>query len=410
MERPKKRRRGSKDGLWLRGSVYWARINGERVSTHCKDREAARIARARLERIAADPASSASARTTVHHMIAHVLADRKNAKGKTGGTLSPETLEVWRVKLGHFGRIAGMTTPLSEVTFGAVGEFLAQREKEGVSQHTRSKELAALRFALRLEQENGCYPHNVDHVTRTRRFAVGYKPRKRHLSWEEIPKLLSGLLQEDSQRVPMETIETAKAFQDAGRTLREIAWLMGKAISTVKRYLTMSDPEPTRGGDLRAKHAAWIIATGARWAESERAERYDHAMVNWHVRIRGTKTGAAERVIPIAPPFRALLTWAVDGSPKDVPMFPPWTNVNRSLRLACKRAGIERVSPNDLRRTHSSLLRQSGISLEDLAPVMGHTSTRMLEQVYGRTNIEALGRALEKLPTDRNLLPPKKEN
>lgn len=404
MEGKKKSRRRSKEGLYLRGGVWWTRIGGERVSTRCKDKEAARIARARLERIAADPASSASARTTVHHMIAHVLADRKTAKGKTGGVLSPETLEVWRVKLGHFGRINGMATPLSEVTYETVGSFLDQREREGASQHTRSKELSALRFGLRLEQESGNYAYNVDHVTRARRFAVGYKPRKRHLSWEEIPKLLGGILQEDSQRVPMERIEEAKRLRRL-LTLKQVADDMQCAVSTVKRYLTMPDPEPTRGGEFRARHAAWIIATGARWAESERAEKRDHDFDAWRVYLRGTKTGAAERTIPIAPPFRALLAFALVEAPSSGEIFGAWSNVNRSLRLACKRASIERVSPNDLRRTHSSLLRQAGVPLEDLAPVMGHKGTRMLELVYGRTNLEALGRSLDKVSAGPSLLP-----
>ena len=73
------------------------------------------------------------------------------------------------------------------------------------------------------------------------------------------------------------------------------------------------------------------------------------------------------------------------------------------LRLACKRAGIERVSPNDLRRTHASLLRQAGIALEDIAPILGHASTEMLQRVYGRTNIDALGKALARVEIPKPL-------
>lgn len=393
-----------RDGLWLRGRIYWTSIGGERVSTGCKDREAARVARARLEREAADPAHAASRRTKVGDMIAHVLADRKTAKGKTGGTLAPESLGVWETKLGHWARMLGIETPLAEVDYDAVGRGLDQREVEGASQHTRSKELAALRFGLRLEKQRGAYPHDVDHVTRTHRFAVGYKPRKRHLTWEEIPKLLAGLLQETSQRVPKERLDHAKYMRGNGQTLASIAAFLECSVSTVKRYLDMPDPEPSEGASLRAQHAAWIIATGGRRKESYGAEAGDHNVALWQVRIRGTKTGEADRVIPIAPPYRALLIFALAGRPSSGPIFPHWANVGRSLKLACARAGIERVSPNDLRRTHSSLLRQAGIALEDLAPIMGHTTTRMLELVYGRTNVEALGRALDKVP-EHDVLP-----
>lgn len=340
-------------------------------------------------------------------MIAHVMADRRAAPGKTGGTLSPEALDVWETKLGHVARILGTDTPLAEVQYDPVGRFLEQRHAEGASQHTRSKELACLRFGLRLEQANGNYPHNVDHVTRKGRFAVGYKPRKRHLTWEEIPLLIGGLLVELSNRVSEVSLQRARGLRAEGKTIAEIAAALERSVSTVKRYLTLPDPEPTRGGLDRAQHAAWIIATGARRKESYRAELADHDLESWTVRLRGTKTAGSERRIPVAPPFRSLLVFALRDRPPRGPLFERWANVHRSLKLACKRAGIEPVSPNDLRRTHFSLLRQDGVGLEDLAPVAGHTSTRMMELVYGHTNLEALGRALEKVPARGSLVPGK---
>jgi integrase len=44
----------------------------------------------------------------------------------------------------------------------------------------------------------------------------------------------------------------------------------------------------------------------------------------------------------------------------------PWVNVRRDLAAACRRAGIERVTPNDLRRTFASGMKQGG---EDSAVV-----------------------------------------
>lgn len=412
MAKQPKKRRVRKDGLYLRGRVWWCRIGGERRSTECKDVEAARIVRARLEREAADPAASLARRTTVMDMLAHVLEDRRTATGKTGGTLSPETLEVWRVKLGHFVRVVGPSTPLAEVDFDLVGKYLEKRERERAGQHTRSKELGALRFALRLEKQRGAYSGDVDHVTRKSRYAVGYKPRKRHLSWEEIPLLLAALIQEDPQRVTLAKLEEAMMLRAAGLTLAQVAHKLRCAISTAKRYLTMcaDDLAPKRGGDLRARHAAWFIATGGRDAESHRAELADHVLTEangerrWTVRIRGTKTGRADAVIPIAAVFHQLLEFALEGAPAAGSIFTEWTNVGRSLKLACERAGIERVSPNDLRRTHMSLLSQAGIPNSELKHISRHTTTRMLDLVYAHTNNEALTRALDRVPA-RNLLP-----
>ena len=350
-------------------------------------------------------------------MLGHVMEDRRTAKGKTGGTLSHHTIEIWRTKLSHPVRIIGPKAPLSECDYDAVSRFLADRGRERkwkgatepVSQHELWKELSALRFGLRLEKQRGAYPHDVDVVTRTRRFAVGSKPRKRYLSWEEIPKLLGALLQEDPQRVSAERLGEARYMRANGNTLASVAAWLDCSVSTVKRYLDMPDPGPVRGGLVRAQHTAWLIATAARDAEATRAELRDHDFDKWRVFIRGTKTAAAEAVIPIAPVFRPLLTFAVQGRPKTGPLFPAWANIGRSLALACKRAGIPRVSPNDLRRTHTSLLSQAGISNSELKHVTRHTTTRMLDIHYAQTNLDAVADALEKVTPRDNLLPHKKE-
>ena len=41
-------------------------------------------------------------------------------------------------------------------------------------------------------------------------------------------------------------------------------------------------------------------------------------------------------------------------------LFLPWSNVRRDLIAACQRAGIEAVSPNDLRRTYSMWMKAAG--------------------------------------------------
>ena len=65
-----------------------------------------------------------------------------------------------------------------------------------------------------------------------------------------------------------------------------------------------------------------------------------------------------------------------------------------ALRYAARRAGLEHVTPNDLRRTYAHLLRQAGASLANIAPTMGHADTRMLERVYGKLSPEELSQRL----------------
>ncbi|MGH7179913.1 MAG: tyrosine-type recombinase/integrase, partial [Tepidisphaeraceae bacterium] len=57
--------------------------------------------------------------------------------------------------------------------------------------------------------------------------------------------------------------------------------------------------------------------------------------------------------------------------------------------------------PNDLRRTFASWLVQQGVPLLTVATLMGHSSTRMVERVYGRLSKQNLDSAIALLPSFR---------
>ena len=69
---------------------------------------------------------------------------------------------------------------------------------------------------------------------------------------------------------------------------------------------------------------------------------------------------------------------------RQVAPFAAWRTVRRDLAEACAWAGIDRCSPNDLRRTFASWQVEAGVPLFPIAQAMGHKDTRMLERVYGR--------------------------
>jgi len=81
-----------------------------------------------------------------------------------------------------------------------------------------------------------------------------------------------------------------------------------------------------------------------------------------------------------------------------VPVVERWLNVRRDLRAACKRVDIAPVSANDLRRTYSSWMKQSGEDSALVARLLGHSSTRMVDLVYGHLSDENFIRAAAKLP------------
>ncbi|MDB4962503.1 MAG: integrase family protein [Myxococcales bacterium] len=79
-------------------------------------------------------------------------------------------------------------------------------------------------------------------------------------------------------------------------------------------------------------------------------------------------------------------------------MVEPWGSITRDLTAACRRAGVPRVTCNDLRRTFSSWLVQKHVSLWVVATLLGHASTRMVELVYGRLDDAVLADAIARLP------------
>jgi integrase-like protein len=135
-----------------------------------------------------------------------------------------------------------------------------------------------------------------------------------------------------------------------------------------------------------------MVATSANKLEAERAQRAGISADLSTVHVRGTKRKTRDRVVPIVLPIcKSVLAYSlrhiqgVNGL-----MFLPWQNMHRDIWAACDRANIPRCSSNDLRRTHSYWLKAAGASDGEIAPVMGHSDTTMVEKVYGKLNLEDL--------------------
>jgi integrase len=57
-------------------------------------------------------------------------------------------------------------------------------------------------------------------------------------------------------------------------------------------------------------------------------------------------------------------------------------NVRRQLAGICERAGVLVILPNELRHSCASLLADEGVPNELIADLLGHTTTRMVDQTY----------------------------
>ena len=192
-----------------------------------------------------------------------------------------------------------------------------------------------------------------------------------------------------------------KIAKRRGEFPSDIAAVMPDGFSTdykpKERFLLPKEAQALLGelGPDRAARVAFILATGARLGESDRARLADVDLSRQVVRLRGTKTKASARFVPVVGAAHDLLEHAIRyAEGEGTAMFRPWGNVRRDLAEACERAGIEKVTPNDLRRTTATWLRMAEVEPHLIGTMLGHTDSRMVERVYGRMPVDMLGKAL----------------
>lgn len=322
--------------LVRRGRIYYTWVpkpggGTRRVTTNCTDKEAARDIARKLERRAADPTYQASFKTTLQVACDRFLASRKRA-GRAAGTLHHYTVKTsWLVEY--------MNVPLAALNIATVERYIDLRtENDKARRTTIKKELRALGAVLRHSKRVGLWSGDVEAVIPE--YADDYKPRTRALAWKEALHLLRAL-------------ERPAASQPVERSRN------------------------------RAAMVAFILATGARWSEAVRARREDIGPD--FVGLRGSKTPGATRTVPIVKVTRLLIDYALTALGTRVGrLFDRWENPNRDLEVACTQAGIAKCSPNDLRRSLATWLRVLGVDISVIAAVLGHTTSRMVERVYGR--------------------------
>ena len=138
----------------------------------------------------------------------------------------------------------------------------------------------------------------------------------------------------------------------------------------------------------------WSVYTGARLAECRRLRWEDVDLVGKLLHIRGTKTEAADRIVPL---HDRLVRWCEKQQTRAGPILRPWSNVRRDLHEACARAKIGPLSHNDLRRTFAAWLKQKGVDSQVVARLMGHTDSKMVDRVYGQLDQATYRSAVNKL-------------
>lgn len=316
--------------LTKRNSIWYTRLlvggKWKTKSTKCRDRRAAERVHAMRERASADPTHFAADTATLGSMIAAFLAAAKRTDRADG------TQRMYDQKGRHLARVIGQTTKAAHVDARAVDAFCDTRLKEGASRNTIAKELITLRGILRLARRSGLYPHELDKVLP--KWDAAYMPRETYLTPEQLNRLLCAL-------------------------------------------------PPNRRHYVR-----FAVATAGRHSELMAARPGDVDDARGVVFVRSTKTkkkGQGDRHVPITPLTSLLLAGV------QLPL-ERWEDGSRTrdLAAACKRAGVPRVTANDLRRTHATWLVQAGVNDDTAGRAMGHASAEMVKRIYGRMSPEAL--------------------
>ena len=344
-----------KNGTVWYGYYYGADGKVNYVCTKQQDRAAARATLREIEREAMAVPGSARARGETAHTVENALQHFLQL-----GCLdiAPATKDMYEHQAGHLTRLLG-TIDIGKLTLDDTHEYLQARIKEGASRETIRKEFVGLRRALQLAFERKVL--RIDPRGLIPRVKVRYVPKDRFLSPAEFEMLMKSL--------------------------------------TPARRLWV----------------ALAVFTGARASEVEGVQWETVDLENRRMLLPGTKTNKSRRWVPIAEPLGVLLR-QIKPEARHGTLVPKWENVRRDLagfvtaqnRAAKKQAlaqkrqaspDMRHMSPNDLRRTFASWLKQAGVDSMVVAKMLGHTTSRMVEMVYGHLNDATTQAAIVKLPT-----------
>lgn len=243
---------------------------------------------------------------------------------------SAGTINELECKLGHWQRVMGAECILDTLTPVSFDHFVSVRLGEGVTQHTVVKECNRMVEVLRFAKRRGFYQHDTT-TLKPEGLVTGYRPKERTPTLEELDKLWPFL----SPRLTAIVV--------------------------------------------------FGVVFGGRRAELLRCTEDDYDAKRGVFRVQGSKTADSKREVPVLSPFRKLVKRGLPGLP-----IGTWNNTYRDLDVACKRAGIERFTPHDLRRTHASVLQEHGVDADVVRRFLGHTTRSLVDRVYGRPRAEKL--------------------
>lgn len=101
------------------------------------------------------------------------------------------------------------------------------------------------------------------------------------------------------------------------------------------------------------------------------------------------RTAKGRAVVPMTPDLRAVLEAAHEARTGDCAYVVNWagkrvTKIRRAFAEACRRAGLEHVTPHTLRHTAATWMAEGGVDMRKISRYLGHSRTEVTERVYAK--------------------------
>jgi len=329
-------------GRWV-GLVL---IDGRRRKVSARTREEAATKVGKL--IHGDPAERDADRRTT---LGELLRDWQ-AKSLEGRKLAPSTVEthrwacrLWTEELGTV-RLADLDVVRIETVLGRMASG-----PRPLSKASLIKVRSTLRQALAWAERRRQIPHNPAAAAELPTEAGETRPR-RALDADELRRLFDAL---DGHPLRPMFLLSARAGLRPG----EAAAVCVDALDldatpptvAVVRGVQSQHGRPVLVDDLKTVGARRTVAVPADVAEALRQHLAGH---------RG----------------EGLLFEATTGGP----LWP--TTVRAELAEACRAAGVDVITTNELRHSAATMMANAGLPPHQVADILGHRSTRMVDLVY----------------------------
>lgn len=292
-------------------------------------------------------ASSYTVETAVNEWLERDLAGRNRA---------PQTVELHRWAADRINAEIGKK-PAAKLTVRKADDLLDQLAADGLSRSSLLKIRGTLSQALQFAVKRGDLSRNVAKDATIPPSATRAGERT-SLSPTEARTLLdvlqgerNGLMLALSLRLGLRPGEAAGLFwTDVGNEAVNVT----RGVRMVKNRAAVSDDLKTAAAKRTIELPPGLDAWFEDHRQAQRLERM--AATSW----------VDDRLVFTSPTGNVL--------------SPP--NVRKQLANVCRRAEVPVIRPNELRHSCASLLADEGVPNELIADLLGHTTTRMVDETY----------------------------